>query len=134
MIGVPQSGVQRVKRFLRRSTCQLTGRANVREGGYEWFGSFRHQCSSVGGSSGSPMISVGTHEIVAINNTGVDDSALDSPECAIDRPCEVAADGSVHTDYMSNYAERVTDIPSCFDAEGVFSLDVAGCKLARPAR
>ncbi|MBI3543965.1 MAG: trypsin-like peptidase domain-containing protein [Deltaproteobacteria bacterium] len=131
MVGVPQSGVRRAERFVRRSTCEIGGRANLREGGYDFTGAFRHQCSSVGGSSGSPVISLETHEIVAINNTGVDDKALDEPECAIDRPCEVASDGRVRTDVNTNYAQRVSDIPSCFDGKGVFNIRQDGCRLEK---
>jgi hypothetical protein len=132
MVGIPQNGVLRAQRFLRLSTCKLASRANVREGGYEWFGSFSHQCSSVGGSSGSPMISLETGEIVAINNTGVNDNAMNDPECSLNRPCEVAPDGSVRTMVNFNYAERTSDITTCFDALGVFNLALPGCRLERP--
>ena len=134
MVGVPQTGVRRATRFVRRSTCQLGERTNLKEGDYSFSGAFRHWCSSVGGSSGSPVIARQSGEIVAINNTGVDDSALSAPECSIDRPCEVARDGSVSTDVKTNYAQKVTDIPSCIDRSGIFDVKVPGCRLEVPQR
>lgn len=132
MVGIPQSRISRGTRFIRRSTCEIGARADLREGGYVFRGAFRHGCSSVGGSSGTSMISLETKRIVAINNTGVNDNAMSEPECAINRPCEVARDGSIRTDINSNYAQRVTDFPSCFDERGVFDLGLRDCQLERP--
>lgn len=131
MVGIPQSGVRRATRFIRRSTCEIGGRAHLREGDYHFSSAFRHGCSSVGGSSGTSMISLEDGKIVAINNTGVSDRAMDSPECAMDRPCEVSTTGEVRTNLNTNYAQKVTNIPSCFDKDGVFDLGLPHCKLER---
>ncbi len=134
MVGVPQNGVRRATRFVRRSTCRVGDRTNLKEGDYTFSGAFRHWCSSVGGSSGSPVIARQSGEIVAINNTGVDDSALAAPECSIDRPCEVAPDGSVTTDVKTNYAQKTSNIPTCVDRSGIFGVKVPGCRLEVPQR
>lgn len=131
MVGIPQSGVKAKERFIRRSTCQIGARANLREGDYVFKGAFRHGCSSVGGSSGTSMVARESGKIVAINNTGISDRALRDSECALNRPCEVRSDGSVQSVYETNYAQRVTDVPSCFDAQGIFNINLAGCKLER---
>jgi hypothetical protein len=133
MIGIPGNGVRRSTRFLRRSECKFMKHVPLmREGGYEWRNAVQHACSSVGGSSGSSMVSLVTGKIIAVNNTGVDDSALDEPECSMNRPCEVNSDGSVSTNADVNYAQSVHEIATCFTGNGKFSLNLPGCQLEKP--
>ena len=80
------------------------------------------------------MIARQSGEIVAINNTGVDDTAVSMPECSLNRPCEVAHDGSVKTEYSANYAQKTSNVPTCYDHNGFFDVKVPGCRLEIPQR
>jgi hypothetical protein len=90
------------------------------------------RCSVVGGMSGSPLVSLRSNQVVAIANTGVDDDALTKPECSLNRPCEVSSDGSIATFPKENYAQQVSNIPSCFDRKGIFDLKLPSCNLEKP--
>jgi hypothetical protein len=47
------------------------------------------------------------------------------------RPCEVAGE-MVSTHPYENYAQKVSDIPSCFDKSGQFDLKLSDCRLEKP--
>lgn len=132
VIGVPSEGVKDELSFLHAATCQAGESANVKEDIYNWKRSIRHQCSIVGGMSGSPMISLKTQQVVGIINTGVNDSAAKQPQCSLNRPCEVVKNGFVQTFPQENYGQPVDLIPPCFDRQGSFNLDLSTCKLERP--
>lgn len=132
VVGVPSEGVKDELSFLHAATCQVGESANVKEDIYNWKRSIRHQCSIVGGMSGSPMISLKTQQVVGIINTGVNDSAAKQPQCSLNRPCEVVKNGFVQTFPQENYGQPVDLIPSCFDRHGIFNLDRSTCELERP--
>ena len=132
VIGVPSEGVKDELNFLHAVTCRTGELANVKEDVYNWKKSIRHRCSIVGGMSGSPMISLKTHRVVGIINTGVNDNATKQPQCSLNRPCEVAENGSIQTFPQENYGQLVDRIPSCFNAQGVFDLTQSTCQLERP--
>ncbi|MGC1395021.1 MAG: serine protease [Coleofasciculaceae cyanobacterium] len=132
VVGIPGSGVQRSLRYLHKAVCETGQSVNLNEDVYQWQNSVRHRCSTIGGMSGSPMISQKTNRVVAIVNTGVNDDALKEPECSWNRPCEVSNSGKKLTLPEENYAQRVDAIPTCFDQRGVFNLNLAGCKLEKP--
>jgi V8-like Glu-specific endopeptidase len=132
VVGIPGTGVQRSLRYLHKAVCETGESVNLNEDVYKWQNSVRHRCSTIGGMSGSPMISQKTNRVVAIVNTGVNDDALKQPECSWNRPCEVSSTGKVLTLPKENYAQRVNAIPTCFDQKGVFNLNLAGCKLEKP--
>lgn len=132
VIGIPMSQILPTRRFLHRAVCQVGKSVNLREDVYQWEEVIRHRCSALGGMSGSPIISLKTNRVVGIHNTSVTDRALIRPECAEDRPCEIGSDGKVATFSQENYAQRVSDIPSCFDGKGIFNLNLAFCKLEKP--
>jgi len=132
VVGVPSEGVKDELSFLHAATCQAGASANVKEDIYNWKRSIRHQCSVVGGMSGSPMISLKTQQVVGIVNTGVNDSAAKQPQCSLNRPCEVVKNGFVQTFPQENYGQPVDLIPPCFDRQGIFDLDLSTCKLERP--
>jgi hypothetical protein len=133
VIGIPMSGVETSQSFLHRSTCEVGPSVNVREDIYHWEKSIRNRCSVVGGMSGSPVVSLKSNRVVAIANTGVDDEAMAQPECSMNRPCEVFSNGKVATFIKENYAQRVSDIPSCFDRRGMFNLNLSSCRLDKPS-
>lgn len=132
VIGIPGTGVQRSRRYLHKAVCETGQSVNLIEDVYQWQNSVRHRCSTIGGMSGSPMISQKTNRVVAIVNTGVNDDALAQPECSWNRPCEVSNNGKKLTLPEENYAQRVNAIPTCFDPKGVFNLNLAGCTLEKP--
>jgi V8-like Glu-specific endopeptidase len=132
VIGVPGTGVKDSLRYLHKVVCEAGQSVNLKEDVYHWENSVRHRCSTVGGMSGSPMISVKTNRVVAIVNTGVNDDALAQPECSWNRPCEVSKNGRILTLPEENYAQRVSNIPSCFDKRGIFNLNIPSCSLEKP--
>lgn len=132
VIGIPMNQILPARRFLHRVVCQVGESVNLREDIYHWEKAIRHRCSSLGGMSGSPVISLKTNRVVGIHNTSVTDQALREPECAENRPCEVRNDGKVTTFPQENYAQRVSNIPSCFDRKGIFNLNLPFCKLEKP--
>jgi hypothetical protein len=132
VVGVPSEGVKDELNFLHSATCQAGEIANVKEDVYNWKQSIRHRCSIVGGMSGSPMISLKTQQVVGIINTGVNDNAVQQPQCSLNRPCEVVRDGLVQTFPQENYGQLVDRIPTCFDRHGIFNLYQATCQLERP--
>jgi V8-like Glu-specific endopeptidase len=132
VVGVPSEGLKEELNFLHATTC-LTGElANVKEDIYHWKSSIRHHCSIVGGMSGSPMISLKTHRVVGIINTGVNDNASKQRQCSLNRPCEVVKNGFVQTFPQENYGQLVDRIPTCFDRQGIFNLYQSTCQLERP--
>ena len=132
VIGIPMTGVEPSLRFLHKTFCEVGESVNLREDVYQWEKSIRNRCSAVAGMSGSPLVSLKSNQVVAIINTAVNDDALTQPECSWNRPCEVSSDGSVATFPKENYAQRVSNIPSCFDKKGIFNLNLPSCKLEKP--
>jgi V8-like Glu-specific endopeptidase len=132
VVGVPSAGVKDELSFLHSTTCRIGQMANVKEDVYNWQRSIRHQCSIVGGMSGSPMISLKTNLVVGIINTGVNDSASKQPQCSLNRPCEVVKNNLVQTFPQENYGQLVDRIPTCFDRRGIFNLYQSSCQLERP--
>jgi hypothetical protein len=131
-IGVPLEGVKPSLSFLHKAICQIGESVKIREDVYNFDSSVRNRCSIVGGMSGSPMISLKTNRVVAIVNTGVNDEALNQKECSLNRPCEISRNGRVATLPNENYAQRVSNIPSCFNKNGIFSLKLRSCRLEKP--
>ncbi len=132
IVGVPSEGVKAQLNFLHAATCRTGEFVNVKEDIYNWQRSVRHHCSIVGGMSGSPMISLKTHQVVGIINTGVNDSGAKQPQCSLNRPCEVMKNGFFQTFPQENYGQLVDRIPTCFDRRGVFNLRQSSCQLERP--
>ncbi|WP_310426504.1 serine protease [Chamaesiphon sp. VAR_48_metabat_135_sub] len=132
VVGVPSEGLKEELTFLHATTCQTGELANVKEDIYHWKHSIRHQCSIVGGMSGSPMISLKKMRVVGIINTGVNDNASKQPQCSLNRPCEVGKHGFVQTFPQENYGQLVDRIPTCFDRRGIFNLYQPNCQLERP--
>lgn len=132
VIGVPGSGVNRPLRYLHKANCETGESVNLNEDVYQWQNSVRHRCSTIGGMSGSPMISRKTNRVIAIVNTGVNDDALKQAECSWNRPCEVSNNGRKLTLPLENYAQQVNAIPTCFDRRGQFNLNLASCRLEKP--
>ena len=132
VIGIPGSGVKPSLRYLHKAVCETGQSVNLNEDIYQWQNSVRHRCSTVGGMSGSPMISQRTNRVIAIVNTGVNDDSIKQPDCSWNRPCEVSRNGGILTLPEENYAQRIEAIPTCFDQKGMFNLNLASCRLEKP--
>jgi V8-like Glu-specific endopeptidase len=132
-VGLPINGMDLNNSFLHLSKC-LTGKTvHLNEGPYIWPNSFRHNCSGVGGMSGSPLIDVKTNMIVGVFNTVTEDSAEGQPDCSMSRPCEQSPDSKTsHPQF--NYAQKVDDLALCFEAKGKFNLYLSSCKLPKPSK
>lgn len=124
-VGIPQDRIR--FRYLRKSECQILGFVDLIEGAWSFKGSMRNQCSVLGGSSGSALVSLRTKKIVALINTGVDDNIR--VPCFENHPCEVDSHGNKSSHPEFNYAQKIQGLTSCFDDEGVFRLESRGCAL-----
>lgn len=133
-VGIPVTGVLPKLRYLHRSACAIGTQVNLVEGVYHWEGVLRNHCSSVGGLSGSPLIATTTGQIVAVQGTMVEEGAPGEPACALNYPCEVTPEGERITNRAENYSHTAAAVPTCFDAEGYFRLDLPGCALEKPAQ
>lgn len=101
----------------------------LREAGWTWKDSIRYtpECSTVHGTSGSPVVDARTGQVVAVNNTGNDDGE----RCTLDNPCEVDRAGRVTVRRGAHYAQQTYPLARCLREGGDVVLD-AGCALPRP--
>lgn len=128
LVGVPLLYVPGALQSLHRSYCDVQQTVVLRNGDYLAPDSVVHQCSSLPGFSGGPLLSA-EHEILLLNSHGVDET-LPLPDCTYEsRPCEVLPDGSTEVRPERNYAQHVHGIGSCFDERGRFGLELPGCAL-----
>lgn len=117
-----------IKSGLQKYTCAIEAIAeHLQEGQWHFKGSFRHNCESTGGTSGSPIISVATGEIIAIHNTSVNKTSA----CSVSSACELDQQGKVSLFFGKKYAQRTEDLATCFDASGTFDLNLAECTLQK---
>ena len=113
MAGVPSEKMANASIRLHSENCEVASLEDESEtitnastkSPYTLRPAIRYTCSTVGGDSGSPLISQNSHEIVGV----------------------VHGEPAVGTN--SNIATRVTDIPGCFDARGIFDLTLQTCHL-----
>ena len=113
--------------FIRTSTCQLGPQVDLVESNWHFYGSYRTECRDIGrGSSGSPVISLASGEVIGVINT----STAGSPDenCRINRPCEVGDPGTKVYENAS-YAVPVFGIGGCFDGQGIFDINLPACPL-----
>lgn len=117
--------------FLRLAACSLEDRADVvLEYIWHWFDFDRHRCQDVmGGSSGSPVISRRTGEVVGLVNTTTI-GAAEYTDCFLNSPCEPSEDGATALSATS-YVTPVVRIDRCFDLLGRFIISREGCPLDR---
>ena len=85
-------------------------------------------CEIVGGTSGSPLISELTNEIIGINNT----TNEDGESCTMNNPCEVDRAGHVTATKGRAYGQQTHWIYSCLDAQHKINLSLPGCLLPKP--
>ena len=129
VVGVPLTGMLPENQGLRLSICTAGGTVALREGEYTFPDSFRHQCSAVGGSSGSPVFEPRDFSIVGLVNTSINDSAAAEASCSLNKPCEVSESGEIITNTKDNYAQKIDYLVGCFDRFGFFDLRLSTCGI-----
>jgi hypothetical protein len=105
--------------------------STLREDQWTWHDSLRYDtaCDTIHGTSGSPIVSSTTGQIVGINNTGNDDGEM----CTLDNPCEVDPDGTTHAYQGQSYGEETYWFTTCLTSTRTIDLTIAGCLLTKPA-
>ncbi|MGW3996226.1 S1 family peptidase [Amycolatopsis sp. NPDC004772] len=110
-------------------SCNIDGFVyRLKEGSWTWKDSIRYTsaCQTIGGTSGSPIVSGG--KVVGVNNTGNEDGQ----RCTDNNPCEVDQAGNVTVHYKTNYGQETYGIPACLTPANEIALTQAGCTLPRP--
>lgn len=115
-------------------TCSVSKTIpQLREGDWTWQNSIKYLqpgCETIGGTSGSPVVSTSNGEVIGINNTGNEDGE----RCTVNNPCEVDADGNITVDQGAAYGEQTWWFYTCLTATRTIDLNKAGCELVKPTR
>ncbi|NIK62130.1 S1 family peptidase [Kribbella shirazensis] len=115
-------------------TCSVQATIpQLREGDWTWQNSIKYQqpgCETIGGTSGSPVVSTSTGEVIGVNNTGNEDGE----RCTLNNPCEVDADGNVTVDQGAAYGQQTWWLYTCLTANRTLDLNKSGCELPKLAR
>jgi len=113
--------------------CQIESIAEtLKEGTWTFLNSVRYSrpgCDVIGGTSGSPVIAMGTRTVVAVNNT-INESGK---KCEVNNPCEVGTDGQITYEKGVGYAQQTFWIYSCRNDQGKIDLNQEGCLLPKQA-
>lgn len=102
----------------------------LKEAGYIWKDSIRYSdvgCDTIGGTSGSPILSADTGEIIGINNTGNEDGQ----SCTMNNPCEEDSSGIQTVSQGASYGQQTYMLYSCLDSNNNFDLSTPGCELPK---
>ena len=100
----------------------------LREDHWTWEDSIKYLqpgCETIGGTSGSPILDVETHEVIGVNNTGNEDGE----KCTMNNPCEVDSQGNVTFEKGTSYGQETYWVYGCMDANGTLDLTRPGCQL-----
>ncbi|ADB30655.1 hypothetical protein Kfla_1558 [Kribbella flavida DSM 17836] len=115
-------------------TCSVQATLpELREAGWTWKSSIKYRqpgCETIGGTSGSPIVSTSTGEVIGVNNTGNEDGA----RCTMNNPCEVDAAGNITVDQGAAYGQQTWWLYTCLTASRTIDLNKTGCQLVKPAR
>jgi V8-like Glu-specific endopeptidase len=115
-------------------TCSVQATIpQLREGSWTWQSSIKYQqpgCETIGGTSGSPVVSTSTGEVIGVNNTGNEDGE----RCTVNNPCEVDAAGNITVDQGAAYGQQTWWLYTCLTANRTLDLNKTGCELPKPAR
>jgi len=107
---------------------------NLKEDNWDFFDSigYTKECKVYGGTSGSPVLSVDTGEVVAVNNTGSERGR----KCTMNNPCEVNKNGDITTIRDKGYAQNTFWLYNCLDESSPEDLKLdfnrEECKLLEP--
>ena len=111
--------------------CSIDGFVTtLREDTWTWKDSVRYDagCDTIGGTSGSPIVSTSTGELIGINNTGNEDGG----RCTLNNPCEVSASGVITVLQGRSYGQQTYWFTTCLNSSRAIDLTVSGCLLAKP--
>lgn len=86
-------------------------------------------CETIGGTSGSPIVSTESGEVIGVNNTGNEDGQ----ECTMNNPCEVDENGEVTVDQGAAYGQQTAWFYTCLAEDNTLDLTKEGCELPAPA-
>ncbi|GAA1578019.1 serine protease [Kribbella hippodromi] len=115
-------------------TCSVQATIpQLREGDWTWQSSIKYRqpgCETIGGTSGSPVVSTATGEVIGVNNTGNEDGE----RCTVNNPCEVDANGNVTVEKGAAYGQQTWWLYTCLTATRSIDLNKTGCQLPKPAR
>jgi V8-like Glu-specific endopeptidase len=115
-------------------TCSVQATIpQLREGDWSWQQSIKYQqpgCETIGGTSGSPVVSTSTGEVIGINNTGNEDGE----RCTVNNPCEVDENGNVTVEQGAAYGQQTWWLYTCLTADRTIDLNQSGCELPKPTR
>jgi hypothetical protein len=117
--------------FARVFNCDIqTFVPTLREDRWTWHDSIRYAngCGTIHGTSGSPIVSVATGEVVGINNTANDNGQV----CTLNNPCEVGPDGVPHATKGVRYGQETYWFDTCVSARRTIDLNKPGCLLTKP--
>jgi V8-like Glu-specific endopeptidase len=113
-------------------TCSVQATIpELREAGWVMKSSIKYRqpgCETIGGTSGSPIVSTSTGQVIGVNNTGNEDGE----RCTLNNPCEVDANGNITVDQGAAYGQQVWWFYTCLSATRTIDLNKAGCQLAKP--
>ncbi|HEY0617706.1 MAG TPA: serine protease [Kribbella sp.] len=113
-------------------TCSVKATIpELREGNWTWKSSIKYLqpgCETIGGTSGSPVVSTSTGEVIGINNTGNESGE----RCTVNNPCEVDAAGNITVDKGAAYGQQTWWLYTCLTATRAIDLNKAGCQLVKP--
>jgi V8-like Glu-specific endopeptidase len=85
----------------------------------------RPGCETIGGTSGSPILSAGSRTIIGVNNTGNENGE----KCTMDNPCEVDKNGKITYQKGVSYGQETYWIYSCLNQSNEIDLQTPGCLL-----
>lgn len=100
----------------------------LKEEGWTMNDSIRYSkvgCNTIGGTSGSPIIHLGTHAVVGINNTGNESGE----KCTMNNPCEVSKSGVITVVSHASYGQQTYQIYSCLTPDFKINLNSPACSL-----
>src|SRR5689334_7944464 len=113
-------------------TCSVQSTIpELREAGWVMKSSIKYRqpgCETIGGTSGSPIVSTSTGEVIGVNNTGNEDGG----RCTMNNPCEVDANGNITVDQGAAYGQQTWWFYTCLSASRTIDLNKAGCLLQKP--
>ena len=84
-------------------------------------------CEVIGGTSGSPILSVASGDIVGINNTGNESGE----RCTMNNPCEVDENGNINVIRGRGYGQQLYKVYTCLNGNRAFDLAESTCALPR---
>jgi hypothetical protein len=110
--------------------CSIDGFVpQMREASWSWVDSIRYTstCTTMGGTSGSPIIAAGERRVIGINNT----SNESGEKCTINNPCEVESNGKIISRQGVRYGQQTYPLYTCMDPAFQIDLSIPGCDLPK---